>query len=501
MSQFRLRDVTDSSGVIEPMEGLGAVYPYFTAYRLCDASTAVTPETFDVLRQYPAWDTNDSTPRTNVGGDPDPDWRDKLLKHAHELAEKKKPGFEFAAIDAKLGAIPREHVPEYLANQAPVFFDEFPDGSWWFVRTDQLLSNRLAFLRALLALELTPDLVELNDPVRRKSPGLDAFREHSLTHGAIFDSLLDPLLLSFPLSTIGYAFGWMPHSLVFLFGVPISMKEDWPPSLKALYEPHLHSTFTLEWIDADFYSGIEPVQFEVLLQWWVTRLNSVYSHICDPCRFTDAAGQHDAARQTGWHLTFERMLADMILIRTNLQRAEMVRQEIAFDLLDKAESLLGYGKPQGGRDTSGEGFKHLLRRGEMQPLLNRVWETQLPLQLRSRYRDHGSGLYDDLYRDVRAEAMRHRLTPGGVNVWSEKHQRLECLDNDTYVSRLVREIRNSSHGLLDQISGRNRWLLATHRGKLPPQLPDLAALLGFALIADANAVCAGTWMNGPTPSR
>ena len=41
---------------------------------------------------------------------------------------------------------------------------------------------------------------------------------------------------------------------------------------------------------------------------------------------------------------------------------------------------------------------------------------------------------------------------------------------------------------------RDRALLATHDGKLPPQLGDLATLLAFGVIANFERVIDGTWL-------
>jgi hypothetical protein len=64
---------------------------------------------------------------------------------------------------------------------------------------------------------------------------------------------------------------------------------------------------------------------------------------------------------------------------------------------------------------------------------------------------------------------------------------------DDYVSRLVRESRNSAHGLSRQMRGDTGLLVATHDGTLPTQLTDLAKLVLFALVADAEALCLGAW--------
>lgn len=41
---------------------------------------------------------------------------------------------------------------------------------------------------------------------------------------------------------------------------------------------------------------------------------------------------------------------------------------------------------------------------------------------------------------------------------------------------------------------RDRALLATHDGKLPPQFGDLATLVAFAIIVDFEGVTEGTWL-------
>jgi hypothetical protein len=41
---------------------------------------------------------------------------------------------------------------------------------------------------------------------------------------------------------------------------------------------------------------------------------------------------------------------------------------------------------------------------------------------------------------------------------------------------------------------RDRELLTAHDGKLPPHVRDLAALIGFALVADFARVTDGTWL-------
>jgi hypothetical protein len=219
-------------------------------------------------------------------------------------------------------------------------------------------------------------------------------------------------------------------------------------------------------------------------------MNVIYSHIVDPTRFQDEMGRHEPWRQTGWFLTFERMLADMLLIQTGFQRPALARQQATFDLLDKMEALLGFGS-----EETGKGFERLLRRKSMEKRLDAAWE-RLPVQLRPRFRAHTRRLLDDIYSEIRANVLAPRLTSSGVRVEREDG-RLLNIQNEGYVPALVRAVRNSAHGLMEQLERRDRFLVATHNGQLPNQLGDYAALVAFALIADAEALFAGTWLPDP----
>jgi hypothetical protein len=99
------------------------------------------------------------------------------------------------------------------------------------------LTRRVALLRILLALETIPDFI---GATKKVMPQVRTLQEHSLTSGAAFESLIEPLLLAIPPTSIGYAWGWMPHGLVFLFGHPTLVVEEHPPTFASLYAPRLH---------------------------------------------------------------------------------------------------------------------------------------------------------------------------------------------------------------------------------------------------------------------
>jgi hypothetical protein len=64
---------------------------------------------------------------------------------------------------------------------------------------------------------------------------------------------------------------------------------------------------------------------------------------------------------------------------------------------------------------------------------------------------------------------------------------------DEYVGRLLRATRNTAHGLKRSLREDSKYILATHTGDIPPQLTDLGALIVYALVADAEKLCAGEW--------
>jgi hypothetical protein len=315
-----------------------------------------------------------------------------------------------------------------------------------------------------------------------------------MTAGLAFSTLLDPILLAFSPTALGVTFDWMPHGIVFLFGKPASLLRKHPSTPWALYDPHVQQGYVRPGNDWPFARGLQAGEIESLLQWWVGRMNIVYSHLLDPTRFCDRLGKHEASRQAAWLLTFERLLADLLSIQSFVQGPELARQQAAFDLLDKAESLLGYD-----RRRSGQGFERLLRRQTMIARLDKAWDL-LPVQLRPRFRRQTRRAYDRLYRGVIEHAFAHRVDSRSVRV-AEPDGALRSVAFEEYVPSIVRAVRNSAHGFLDVLTdpaGKDRRLLTTHEGSIPPELGEIAVLVSIALVADFAALAEGRWFTQPS---
>jgi hypothetical protein len=493
LAGMRVREVTDDWLAIAPREGPGVVYEYFRLARLCHSSAQPSDAAWARLLANPPLHADERL-LPNLAGD-GRDWRERLRAWADRINDPERPEAYLASIGATLTTLPLDEAPAFLSARAREFFAVYPEASFWFLETDELLIKRFAMLRALLAVALAPDVIDENDPEARTLPQLRTLQEHSLTRGSDFGRLIDPLLLTFSPGALGYVFNWMPHAIVFLTGINGSMVRDYPQTPSALYLPHIQAFGSYAWKDAAWFENIRGANAEALLQWWVARLNVVYSYLLDPTNFADL-GRHSAPRQVATLLTFERLLADLLLVQAGFQGSELARQQAAFDLLDKAEALLGFGI-----SGSGQGFERLLRRSSMLARLDEIWQ-RLPLQLQSRFRKHSRALYDGMYEHVREHAYAHRLAGGAIKVGPPGGP-LVALSLEGYVPQLVRAVRNSAHGFIEVMTSnvtavrRDRELLATHDGKLPPHVPDLAALIGFALVADFERVAERTWLPKP----
>lgn len=475
-SRFAVENFGGGLVGVAPVEGAGATAAHFDLSKVCDSATNLEdPATWEVLRTRP--------PRQR--GDLDPaEYRQAMLDRGAEIRTQ-NPGIESEIVAfalAAFGAGQAGELDELLKMNLPPLFEQFPEGSLWYVTVGDVLLARLAFARAQLVFQMTPDM-----PVGEEMDQLKAFSDLSLTKGIDFSAVMKiPLVLLSP-AVLGLLIPAMPHIFVFCFGADADLRRPYPTSLASLYRPSvLHDVEGLN--RSEFLADPDPADGPRLLEWWVGQLNRLYSHTADPTRFTDDKGNHDAPAQTAWMVTFERLLGDALSLLAEPQTTDLDRVQIAFDLLDKAESLLGYG-----RDRSGKGFAALLRRRQTLARLGDAF-TSLPNDLAARIHAEVERLFDGLYAAVRDNAVGFRLTASGARIAKRSADQLHSVDNDTLVASICRAVRNSSHGLLETLRDHDdRFLLAASTGGVPAELPALAPLIAIGLVADADGLIDGTW--------
>jgi hypothetical protein len=480
VSGFVVDDIAPGWVAIEPAEGAGEVFPYFLPHRLADASTDLSqPEVWEPISRHPPYDQK-----------PQVQLPPKAQEHLARLYERD----DVAAVVQRLGAAAAQAdaaaMPAVLTRELPGLFERYPLGSLWYVSVDLRLLARLAFMRVRLQLTLTPDM----DYDSRTRDRVQYFGMHTTTHGMEFRSTLDPVMLAVPPTALGFDLGVYPHALAFLFGAYEDLRDHKGGSLGSHFFPNLSREAGVRGMKFPA-QGLSAGHWESLLAWWTTRLNVIYSHAADPTNFSDG-GLHDVAAQAAWFFTLERLMADAAALLAAVDAPAILRMQAAFDLLDKADSLLS----PGGKSAEGKAFKRLLRRAEALPRLERAFD-QLPVQLRPRFQRWARESYDRLYDDIKATTMEKRRNKNGVRVALTDPAKPQLMSWDDYVAALMRAARNSSHGLQDMLRAPDatsskpdrRLLLATNSGDVPSSFYEVSAIAFLGLIADAERLCTQTW--------
>jgi hypothetical protein len=460
---------------VAPAEGAGATAQHFSVHRLCAADTPLDdPVTWAPLRE---------TPPMIVGLPEAEENREVVTQLAADMAAKNRGVLEaqMSALGLKaLVATKPGELEALLQASLPELFARFPQGVLLYVTVDSVLLTRLTFGRSQLALQLTPD-------VPLASEELKAFSELTMSRGINVAAWVSLSLVALSPVALGFTISAAPHALVFCFGEGVDLRRTVPLSLSYTFRPQVLSD-PMGLDRSAFLSGLASADGEQLVRWWADRLNCLYSYVADPTRWTDPDGYHDAAAQTAWLVTLERLIADAVSLLAEPQAADLHRVQMAFDVLDKAEALLGYG-----RKKTGKGFEALLRREECLRRLHQAY-TSLPDGIADRLSAEAERLFDGLYAQVRQNTLRDRLTPNGARIAQRSASELLPLDDSSLVAGLCRAVRNSSHGILDTLRDHDdRFLLAANTDGIPAELPALVPLIALGLLADPEGLADGSW--------
>jgi hypothetical protein len=406
--------------------------------------------------------------------------RQQAIEEINRAAEAGQPQDILYALGLLLLITPNAELRGTLELQLDGLWASFPDATLWLITGEDALLSRLTLSQFLFQFAQTPDLdisALTSDPRR-------SLEAQSLMGRVATSDVVQPIFSAFSPAVTGFAAPWLPHTLALEFGAVVSLRQPWPPSLGALYEPRVLSPAVKADGREAWINSIPKTSLGTLLAWWVSRLDLLFGIITDPTRFSTSDERLDSAAQLAFRLTVERVLADLRLLNASPQVSALARLGAAFDLLDKLETLLGYG-PRSAREFgrawgSGHGFRRLLDRTEAIPLVRRGF-AHLPGQLRSHFSQHAEDLFEETYREIQSGVLDGRRVEGGVRVGREEQTTMVL---EEYVGRVVRAARNSSHGLLDQLAGPDAVVAATHTGALPESLPELVALLAWSLLAD-----------------
>jgi hypothetical protein len=471
--QFAVSEDSEGRVVVVPSEGAGARRDYFRAHKLADGRSDLGDDrTWSALAQHPPY------PPPSIALPEDFQSKLQALAQRDDLPSM----IERLNVQASLSG---QGLSALLRTEMPGLFERYPQGSLWFVSVDEVLMKRLAAMRILLQLRLTPDVPIGTDQ------GITYFGAHQLARGVMFADAVAPILLAFSPITYGFTINAPPHALVFLLGELEDLRVREPQTLANAFIPSVHKHPAMPGVKVPI-KDLATAHLEALLAWWTTRLNIIYSFAADPTRFRTPSDEWDVAAQAGWHFTFERLLADLQVTAAAVNSPGLLRLQGAFDALDKASGLL---KPGGEASM----FRQLLNRSQTLPRVERAF-NQMPVQMRQRFAQWASTSFDRFYDQVLADTMPSRRGPAGIRVGFTSPTDLQEMSVDDYVATLVREARNASHGLLDILAeprspGRpqRRLILATSHGEIPASFYEVVRAVVFGLLSDADALCNRTW--------
>jgi hypothetical protein len=458
--EFVVEDYGPGVVSVAPREGLGRTRPYFKSVRLCDGATPIDSDAWQPLRDHPRLPPPNDERRHGALS-----WAGRVATHAADDDIESR----FRAIAATLAVLSTAETCAFLDGQMPSLFESFPEGALWLIAVDPTLIRRMTFRRAQLAYTLTPDIPFAPEEFE----GLRLLGSHSLTQDLDYSDLFHALALCVPPSARGFAMTIFPHVLFFTFGEPFDIETRRCWRWDRMYEPMSHDT-ALRPLDRGLNEIVTASDFELLVPWWTAVVDGLYRRAADPTQWVTGMGFHDPVAQTAFLLSVERLLADLILVLGSRDGPGLTRLQLAFDLLDKCETLVRYGT-----NSTNLGFKRFLDRSVALRWLAHVL-SRLPAPLARPFGAHARRLFDDLYAGMAKGVLAHRRTTAGVLVGHPDTTALSNVSMNQYVGDIIRSVRNSSHGLRRELAD-SPHLLATHTGDVPWEFGDLVATIAFAV--------------------
>ncbi|HUW78260.1 MAG TPA: hypothetical protein VMV52_05870 [Candidatus Nanopelagicaceae bacterium] len=350
--------------------------------------------------------------------------------------------------------------------------------SLWLVEVDALLSQRLAFMRALFAQRYANEAVKIEDFAG--FPTASDLMQNSSGSFAVYFSPI--LLLNSP--WVGGFSAMRPYAnVVRLLKVPeIGRSKVWTDLLDTFQPNYAGSARApVHGVPAENLGTREH-----LLEWWVAKVSELLWVLSDPTRHLDGEGSYDPSSHLGATLTVEKIFVTAAEIMRLKSKDEVLRKILLFDLLDLLEG--------GGMGT----YESNLSYGEQHEKWASLKAT-LPEPVARAVAPVVEGAFKALMHVEDGFWSGSRRTSDGLLLISTKDgTRREGIAIDRARGEYVRVLRNSHHGF-GKIAKNPRGLsyLASHTGALDNSLPDLIWWYLIRLLADPSVV-APTWVRPRT---
>jgi hypothetical protein len=343
-----------------------------------------------------------------------------------------------------------------------------PRASVWLLRHDEALSFRFATSRVLTLCDDDPAALGKKP---EQFAGFNSSRE--LFSDTLFGltAYVTPLLLS--LSPHVWAF---PASRA--GGVVIYTLGQAVPGLAGSTAEPLQLFHTVgEYEPPPPIPTIDSRSYARALRWWTGQMNLLFTEVCDPYNYVDASGIFEPRRQLEALLSVEQAFRNVQSLSA-LYRDTHARRALLFDTLDTLEGL-------GQRDFQ---WMCTLERAEatlddlQTKMPNEVAQVLLPRCRRgiAALRTLQDGFFQP-----------SRRTPDGVRLPDKNGERTWPLS--AAVALWLRVVRNAGHAF--HVPANNEWkrlrieaLLASHDGRMPSNLSDLAYLYLLSIVADPSSL-------------
>jgi hypothetical protein len=374
----------------------------------------------------------------------------------------------------------------------PSFFQWYPQGQWMFATANRDFHIALAVLRVLGAtIELADrDYQQLQafGPLRMMTEAQTGGVFYAGRHLSIPVAMFLPVMYGTVASKVTLGF-------VFLFDEPIDdVREPFPRSGLELFRSEASGLFgqelgldlgeiTPDAIDTFqlITPRFEPADVREFIDQYISQLNGLFTYLLDPANYatTDSDTWIGLAHYRTW-LTFERLTDEILFLLTD--DSAYLRKMALFRVLDQISSLI--------TDDIGEQSSVFRRLVLPKPSTD---EISLGLEAyKGPVGEHLRQLLSRVRADLRSTVLSGIFVPnaydksaGDITLSDGK-----VVDADSYVSGLVRELRNTYHGY--HTTQFDRYLLI-NSGNTPDSLPALAVLAYLALIAKPKLFITRKW--------
>jgi len=435
----------------------------------------------------------------------------KDIGESAEKVRKKEEPFHkhFYEIETLIETEDYDKLPNLIKDIiAPFFFRDYPDGRIYFVVFNDLLIKIFAHIRvpyicSIHGIKVARDMstttgVRTYDELTGRLDNIDVFI-------SILSSLFYPRFYFIVATRLG-------SCVIFQLDKPFEFNPKYPYDVFDLIRK---SDVFDETVDIDLVNipgspeeerlayrrfihkrDWTATELEILVNWYIQKINLMFNKFINSANFLDRTTNCVSfIRQFNFLHTIQRILGETAIIST--EKDSRVRKPLFFELLDKYASIL---KDRSGHNNDAEHFKTLLRltnyESKIKPIIKGI-----PEPFGTYFAEtFGQTLFTEIYKVITEdEYLSKSIIGNNVKLisWDNNSvsfvDRGEIVSKEDYVVNMLRTIRNTHHGYMDDPSNRFEKYLSIHSGSTPHYIADLSLLFFLSLLSDPDSLLNASW--------